>query len=100
MEKLKQSYETLLRFSFLAQDEEQFSNEPDYSKDQLQNFYATTKLGQISPESNHSNNSNHKNDKITENETNNNNHINRDVSGDDAYGNEQLPERKNSSSSK
>jgi hypothetical protein len=40
--KFKESYETLLKFSFLAQDEEQIANE---SKDELQNFYITTKLG-------------------------------------------------------
>lgn len=56
LEKLKQSYESLLRFSFLAQDEEQFSNTLDSSKDQLQNLFVSTKLGQISPEGNKSEN--------------------------------------------
>lgn len=51
-EKLKSSYETLLKFSFLVQDEDQFSNETESSKDQLQNFYVATKLGQLSPENN------------------------------------------------
>lgn len=66
--KLKESYETLLRFSFLAQDEEQFSNESEYSKDQLQNFYAATKLGQISPENNNLDNNTKKQENVVEEE--------------------------------
>ena len=66
--KLKESYETLLRFSFLAQDEEQFSNESEYSKDQLHNFYAATKLGQISPENNNLDNNTKKQENVVDEE--------------------------------
>jgi hypothetical protein len=45
LDKLKSSYETLLKFSFLVQDEEQFSKETDSMRDQLQSFYISTKLG-------------------------------------------------------
>lgn len=42
LKKLKTSYETLMKFSFLAQDEEQFTKDIAVeSRDQLQNLYAS-----------------------------------------------------------
>ncbi len=45
LKKLKTSYETLVKFSFLAQDDEQFTNSlARESRDQLHNLYLSTKL--------------------------------------------------------
>lgn len=42
LKKFKSSYETLMKFSFLTQDEDQIDID---AKDDIQNFYITTKLG-------------------------------------------------------
>ncbi len=52
MSKLKTSYETLLKYSFLAQDDDQLAKEAKSFKNKLQNIYFSTKA------SNYNNNAN------------------------------------------